>query len=51
MKVFDFVNGSVIGPHLFLLFVNDPHEAVDELALLFAVDVIMVTRLTLHRTG
>ncbi len=40
--------GSVIGPLLFLLFVNDLPGVLEALALLFADDVKMVTRRTLN---
>ncbi len=36
--------GSVIGPFLFLLFVNDLPDVLDALTLLFEDDVEMVTR-------
>ncbi len=38
--------GSVIGPLLFLLFVNDLPDFLETLTLLFADDVKMVTRLS-----
>ncbi len=38
------LQGSVIGPLLFLLFVNDLPDVLEALALLFADDVKMVTR-------
>ncbi len=39
-----FPQGSVIGPFLFLLSVNDPPDVLEALTLLFADDVKMVTR-------
>ncbi len=36
--------GSLIGPLLFLLFVNDLPDVIEALTLLFADDVKMVTR-------
>ncbi len=38
--------GSVIGPLLLLLFVNDLPDALEAMTLLFAVDVRMVARRT-----
>ncbi len=49
-----FPQGSVIGPLLFPLFVNDCPDVLEALMLLFADDVIMVTRriknMNLHST-
>ncbi len=42
----DAPQGSVIGPLLFLLFVNDLPDILEALTLLFADDVEMVTRRT-----
>ncbi len=43
----DVPQGSVIGPLLFFLFVNDLPDVLETLTLLFADDVKMVTRV--HR--